>query len=66
MATSSKDKTVRIWNINNQKCVALCRGHTDAVSTVTFSKNTINYINKTRYLISGSNDKILQKRRCFA
>jgi len=36
VATASKDKTVRVWDVATGTCVAICEGHTESVSAVSF------------------------------
>jgi len=38
LATASKDKTMRLWHIPSQKCVAVATGHTEAIGSVAMSK----------------------------
>jgi U3 small nucleolar RNA-associated protein 13 len=41
IATASKDKTVRIWDVATGTCISICEGHTESVSAVSFpSKQT--------------------------
>ena len=37
LATASKDKTMRLWHIPTQKCVAVATGHTEAIGSVALS-----------------------------
>ena len=53
-ATSgSKDRTVRAWDLETGKCVAIFEGHTDEVWGVAISRNG-------RYAISGSRDQTVR------
>eukprot|EP00898_Chlorokybus_atmophyticus_P008112 jgi/Chlat1/8301/Chrsp78S07720 len=54
LATGSKDNTVRVWNAEDNKCIALATGHVAAVGAVAFSRKT------AAYLASGSSDKTLK------
>ncbi len=36
-ASGSKDKTICLWDVRNQKLIATLEGHTDRIQTVTFS-----------------------------
>jgi len=38
LATAGKDKTMRIWHIPSQTCVAVATGHTEAIGSVALSK----------------------------
>ena len=38
LATGSKDKTMRLWDVANQKCVAVATGHTEALGSVALSR----------------------------
>jgi U3 small nucleolar RNA-associated protein 13 len=37
LATAGKDKSMRIWNVPTQTCVAIATGHTEAVGSVALS-----------------------------
>lgn len=37
LATASKDKTMRLWHIPSQKCIAIATGHTEAIGAVALS-----------------------------
>jgi len=53
IASCSKDNTARIWKMGEDKvfvCVAVAVGHTHAVGTVSWAKNS------TDYLVTGSQD----------
>lgn len=38
LATCGKDKTMRIWHLGSQRCVAIATGHTEAVGAVALSR----------------------------
>jgi tetratricopeptide (TPR) repeat protein len=50
LASASDDKTVKLWDASGAEELLTCRGHTDAVTSVTFSRNG-------RLLASGSRDR---------
>lgn len=37
LATASKDKTMRLWHVTSQICVAVATGHTEAIGSVALS-----------------------------
>ena len=47
VASGSKDKTVKIWEIQTNKCLSTLQGHTSDVNSVSFSSDG-------RYVASGS------------
>ena len=47
VASGSKDKTVKIWEIQTNKCLSTLQGHTSSVMSVSFSSDG-------RYVASGS------------
>jgi WD40 repeat protein len=51
IATASKDKTVRIWDVITGTCVAICEGHTESVSAVSFSSKPTAF---TRWISGGT------------
>lgn len=54
ICTSGKDNTIRIWDIENFRCVGLATEHTADVSCVAFTKKSNNYV------FSGSQDKTIK------
>ncbi|KAL7469966.1 hypothetical protein ACHAXS_010214 [Conticribra weissflogii] len=38
LATAGKDKTMRLWHIESQKCIGVATGHTEAVGSVALSR----------------------------
>ena len=52
LASSSFDKTVKIWDIKNRDCVQILHGHLDKVICVLFHSDG--------YLITCSNDKTIK------
>ena len=59
--TSSKDKSVRIWNSHTSKCVSIGSEHTEAVGSVCCSQRPSTYLAKVAFIISGGADKVLKK-----
>jgi len=43
LATCGKDKTMRLWNVKDQKCVAVATGHTEAIGATALSKKVGRY-----------------------
>ncbi len=39
LASGSKDKTIKLWNIESRKEISTLKGHTEIVSSVKFSPN---------------------------
>lgn len=73
VASSSKDHTVRVWDVATGICVGICAGHTEAVGTLSFpmkannfiravsSHNTKDtYLGTNGWLVSGSKDRTLK------
>jgi WD40 repeat protein len=53
LASGSCDTTIRIWHLNNNYSLrAILRGHSDCVNVITF-------LNNSKLILSGSNDKKL-------
>jgi len=63
LVTSSKDTTVRFWNLfaPTPVCVAVGTGHTDAVGTVAISQRAYAYSSRQAFAVSAAGDKILKK-----
>ena len=53
LASSSKDATVRIWDLGSAECIGSCVGHMEAVGAVAFGGDA--------ELVSGSKDKTLKR-----
>lgn len=62
--SASFDKTLRIWSLHNNTCLAVLKGHISAVYILSFSRDS-------KWVISGSKDSTLQvwdmkkKKRAF-
>ncbi|CAM6091154.1 unnamed protein product [Calypogeia fissa] len=54
LASSAKDKMIRIWNLEDATCVGIAAGHMAAVGAVAFSKK------KKDFFVSGSSDCTLK------
>jgi WD40 repeat protein len=39
LVTGSRDKTIRVWDLNSQKVIRTLQGHTDEITYLTFSKD---------------------------
>ncbi len=50
--SGSRDKTVRIWDLNTGKCLAILKGHLNQVNSVAISPNK-------KWIFSGSSDKAI-------
>ena len=61
LVTSSKDRTVRLWDLHTRTCVGLGSGHTEGVGCVTSTAKASNYRSKRTYAFSAAGDKILKR-----
>ena len=61
LCTSSKDRTCRVWDLENKRCCAVGEGHADAVGAVCISQRQATYQSKLAFMISGAGDKILKR-----
>jgi U3 small nucleolar RNA-associated protein 13 len=43
LATSGKDKTMRLWHVESERCVAIATGHTEAVGAAALSRKVGRY-----------------------
>ena len=64
VASGSLDKTVKIWEIQTNKCLSTLQGHTSMVNSVSFSSDG-------RYVASGSLDETvkiweIQTNKCLS
>ena len=50
VVSGSKDKTVRVWNVNSGQQTMVLQGHTDRVWSVAISS-------EDEFIVSGSSDK---------
>ena len=53
LASGSHDNTVKIWEVQKNKCISTLKGHTSGVSSVSFSHDG-------KYLASGSDDNTVK------
>ena len=44
VATASKDNTARIWDVATGTCIAVCEGHTEAVTAVSWPVKPTNFL----------------------
>ncbi|KAK4081539.1 uncharacterized protein Triagg1_2280 [Trichoderma aggressivum f. europaeum] len=49
IASASKDKTIRLWNVNTGECIEEFKGHSESVKSVVFSHDSLS-------VLSGSQD----------
>ena len=69
IATSGKDKTTRIWDLNSQKCVSVATGHTEAIGATALSRKIGRYEVAGKaaengagsFLVTASRDKTLKR-----
>jgi len=61
LATSSKDLTCRLWDLETRKCIAIGEGHTDAVGSIGISQKPSTYLSKKAFIVTGAMDKVLKK-----
>ncbi|KAH7855131.1 hypothetical protein Vadar_021569 [Vaccinium darrowii] len=54
VVTGSKDNSVRLWEAETTRCLAVAVGHMEAVGAVAFSKKRRNFV------VSGSSDRTLK------
>lgn len=60
--SSSKDLTVRLWSLEYNRCIAVCRGHTESITAAAISKMA----SSTLFAISSGRDRTLKKWDCQA
>lgn len=72
VATSSKDRTLRIWDVATGACVGVCEGHTESVGAVSFPCKASNFmranpskeggasVGSTSWVASGSKDRTIK------
>jgi U3 small nucleolar RNA-associated protein 13 len=63
LATGSKDRTVRVWEIASGECVMVCVGHTQPVGAVGFARKALSYDAGSAFVFSGSEDRTLKRWR---
>lgn len=64
VATASKDRTARVWDVETGECLAVCEGHTHAVGCVVWPRRVSTFGGPAAsWLITGSKDLTLKVRR---
>lgn len=61
LVSVSKDKSVKLWDVQSEKCIATCIGHTEAIGAVAMSQKAAAFASGDAYFVTGSADKILKK-----
>lgn len=64
LATSSKDRTVRLWRIEGTTCVGLGEGHAETVGCVRLSHTLPSNTTKPMFMVSGSRDRTIKLWDC--
>ncbi|GAM22584.1 hypothetical protein SAMD00019534_057590 [Acytostelium subglobosum LB1] len=54
LVSASRDNTVRLWDLENQKCLSIGKGHTGVVTCIAMSKKGANFA------LSGSEDRTIK------
>ncbi|CAM9139753.1 unnamed protein product, partial [Sphacelaria rigidula] len=55
LATSGRNKVIKVWDCRTDKVVETFKGHQDSVSCLTFRSNSL-------HLFSGSHDRCVKVR----
>ncbi|KAK1987242.1 WD40-repeat-containing domain protein [Colletotrichum cereale] len=53
LASSSDDRTIRVWDLTTGRCLQIFKGHTEVITSVTFSSNG-------KQLFSASHDRTIK------
>eukprot|EP00613_Pedinella_sp_CCMP2098_P073786 CAMPEP_0171912904 /NCGR_PEP_ID=MMETSP0993-20121228/11422_1 /TAXON_ID=483369 /ORGANISM="non described non described, Strain CCMP2098" /LENGTH=881 /DNA_ID=CAMNT_0012546823 /DNA_START=1 /DNA_END=2646 /DNA_ORIENTATION=- len=61
VATGSKDRTARLWEVATGACVMVCVGHTQAVAAVALSRKLQSYATGNAFFFTGSGDRTLKR-----
>jgi len=48
VATGSKDKSIRIWELETKNCIAICEGHLESVCAITFFEQDLCFVSVAR------------------
>jgi len=48
IATASKDKTLRLWDLSDRRCLAVCVGHLESVCAVQFGQRGFWFVSASR------------------
>jgi U3 small nucleolar RNA-associated protein 13 len=55
LVSASKDKTVRVWNLKNNKCIAVGTAHSKSVTSIAFANTS-----KKPFFVTASDDKTVK------
>jgi U3 small nucleolar RNA-associated protein 13 len=61
LVTGSKDKTCRVWNMEQMTCVALGVGHIEAVGSIAMAHGLSTYQAHQGFVVTGGGDKMIKR-----